>query len=98
MIAPATRWILATLTLLATLAATAQGEAPGPFVRPDDSRMTAPRPPADDATLSTYRRYDPESALADWRAANDEVGRLGGFMGHMRPDPAGHDHSGAATR
>ena len=30
-----------------------------------------------------YRRFDPYPDTFDWRAANDEVGRLGGFAGHL---------------
>lgn len=41
-----------------------------------------------------------EVGLADWRALNDEVGRLGGHMGHAKEAANGHEHAqgGAARR
>ena len=42
------------------------------------------RPPFESA-FSGYRSFDAYPEAADWRPANDEVGRLGGAMGHMRP-------------
>lgn len=45
------------------------------------------RIPAEASAFDSYRHFDPSPAAADWRAANDEVGRLGGFLGHMRPPP-----------
>ncbi len=90
MIAPAKRWmLLAMLSPLVAFAATPEQSAEdesGPAVLPR---------PIDDAALERYRRFDAEPPMADWRAANDEVGRLGGFMGHMRPAPEPEHHMGA---
>jgi len=36
--------------------------------------------------LADYVPYR-ETEMADWRAANDTVGRLGGHMGHVEPQP-----------
>lgn len=38
-----------------------------------------------DSAFSGYRGFDADPDAEDWRAANDEVGRLGGAMGHMHP-------------
>lgn len=40
--------------------------------------------PAFESAFTGYRAFDAYPEAADWRAANDEVGRLGGAMGHMR--------------
>jgi hypothetical protein len=61
--------------------------------------QTAPQPnPADPevrvppleyrSAFAGYRRYA-EPELAPWRAANDEVGRIGGHVGMQRPGAAG---------
>ncbi|MCB1916573.1 MAG: hypothetical protein KDG52_12765 [Rhodocyclaceae bacterium] len=46
----------------------------------------APRPqPTEPSAFDGYRRFDPYPEPIGWRDANDEVGRLGGFGGHMQP-------------
>lgn len=35
------------------------------------------------SAFADYRRYD-EPEIADWRAVNDEVGRVGGHLGIVR--------------
>lgn len=49
----------------------------------------------EDGYRSTTAAYIPYRAagMADWRAVNDEMGRLNGHMGHMA-DPAGHGGHG----
>lgn len=46
------------------------------------------RPPAYTSPLDGYQGYRADEPLRDWREANDEMGRLGGHLGHMAP-PAG---------
>lgn len=84
--------MLAMLTPLVAFAATLERSTP------DASMPPALQRPIDDTTLERYRRFDPEPPPTDWRAANDEVGRLGGFMGHMRPAPEQEDRTGARPR
>jgi len=69
-------WLHALLALAAGAALAQSGSAPDPL----DPRA---RVPAVDyrATLSTYQPYrDP--SLANWRETNEQVGRLGGHVGH----------------
>ena len=35
--------------------------------------------------LNEYRSYRVDEPLRSWKDANDEVGRLGGHMGHLMP-------------
>jgi hypothetical protein len=67
---------------LAALAgsAVAQGNAP-----PDPTALTAPA--ARPAYASVFAGYRPsvDPRPEDWRGANDEVGRLGGHSGHLKP-------------
>jgi len=51
-------------------------------------------------TLEGYRPWSPDTPLQDWRAANDEAGRLGGHAGQLVPPADGtadthgsHDHT-----
>lgn len=44
--------------------------------------------PAYRSPLSEYRPYRVDEPLRPWKDANDEVGRLGGHMGHLE-HPAG---------
>lgn len=37
------------------------------------------------AALENYRSWSADSPLQDWRAANDEAGRLGGHAGQLAP-------------
>ncbi len=53
------------------------------FARPDpaDPKLTVPARPYESA-FKDYRPYvDPE--VARWREANEEMGRLGGHVGHV---------------
>ena len=53
----------------------------------------ADAPPAVLTYQSAFERYRPSSELQEmpdkrWRAANDEMERLGGHMGHIKDEPA----------
>ena len=75
------RTFLLCMTLVATsaMAQTAQRD-------PADPKQGAPAMPAHEPAFRDYRPYaDPE--VGRWRQANDEVGRLGGHMGHMPRKP-----------
>lgn len=63
------------LTAFLSLTARAQSEAVPPRL---DYRSVL-------ADFAPYR----EAERADWRAANDTVGRLGGHMGHVQPQDPG---------
>lgn len=69
--------VLPALYALATGIAAAQSEQ-----RPDPREAQALVPGIEyRSVFSDYQRYrDP--AIANWRSSNDEVGRLGGHMGH----------------
>ena len=41
------------------------------------------------SALNGYRPYRTDEPLRPWRDANDEVGRLGGHMGHLAPSAEG---------
>lgn len=49
------------------------------------------------ATLENYRRWSADAPLQNWRAANDEAGRLGGHAGQLAPadDAAAHGSHGS---
>lgn len=69
-------------TLMAIFAA---GAAAQTSARPDpaDAKAAAPTRPYQSA-FKDYRRYaDPE--VAGWREVNDEMRRLGGHGGHLKP-------------
>ncbi len=70
------------LVVLPALYALASGIAAAQSERPDPRNAQAVVPGIEyRSAFSDYKRYrDP--AIGDWRAANDEVGRLGGHMGH----------------
>jgi hypothetical protein len=75
-----------TIAAAAVLALTAPAAAQSP-PRPDDPAVkTAPAAPAPASAYAGYRRYEDEAPLP-WREANDEVGRLQGHLGHMKPAP-----------
>lgn len=40
--------------------------------------------PAYRSALDGFRPYRADEPLRDWREVNDEVGRLGGHIGHLR--------------
>ena len=71
-------------TLAAIFAGGAAAQNPA---RPDpaDAKAAAPSHPYQSA-FKDYRRYaDPE--VAGWRDVNDEMRRLGGHGGHLKPAP-----------
>lgn len=47
----------------------------------------APALPVYRSPLSGYRPYRVDEPLRPWKDANDEVGRLGGHMGHVGSAP-----------
>lgn len=81
------------------LAALAQAQAPAP--RPDPTDPGA-RVPAQ-SYRSPFADYKPlgETTVGDWRAANDEVGRIGGWRAYAReaqaPSPAPTAPGGTAA-
>lgn len=64
---------------------------------------TPPDPTRAKAYQSTFADYRPiqDEAVLDWRASNDEMGRLRGHMGHLEATPTPqeggieHAHHGA---
>ena len=66
---------------LATTFAGAAGAQPSARPDPADPKATVPAQRYE-SVFKTYRPYaDPE--LARWREANEEVGRVGGHVGHV---------------
>lgn len=57
-----------------------------PRLRPDDPAVKTP-PLAPPSAFAGYRPFLDEPP-APWREVNDEVGRLGGHMGHMKGEAA----------
>jgi len=55
-----------------------------PRPRPDDPAVKTP-PAAQTSAFEGYRRFRDEE-MVPWREINDEVGRLGGHMGHVKDD------------
>lgn len=63
---------------------------------------TPPEPTSSKAYQSAFADYRPiqDETVQDWRASNDEMGRLRGHMGHLDVPPAGqaveveHAHHG----
>lgn len=98
---------------LATAALVAQATPPATLPadragRPDPTRANAAVPPLQHrSALQTYRRHG-DQPLGDWRAANDEVTRIGGWRTYLReahapeapaptPDPAAARPGGPAS-
>ncbi len=70
--------------VLAASALAAQASSPAAPERRDPTRADAPVPPLQTrSALETYRRHA-EQPLGDWRAANDEVTRIGGWRTYLR--------------
>ncbi len=87
------------LLLPALLAATAVVHAEGSGrADPADASQAGALPPYRSAFDNYLPHTAPSSPLLErWRAANDEVGRLGGHAGHIdATDSSAHDHSGHA--
>lgn len=97
------RWMAIAMLVAASVAATAQ----------ENSRAADPADPTAAAAPyryeSAFSRYQPmleteESPAQAWRAANDEMGKLGGHAGHLEgteaaadrvnPAPPGQAHHG----
>ncbi len=80
----------------AALALAAPSGAQSP-PRPDDPAVKTP-PPAQASAFEGYRRFRDEE-MVPWREVNDEVGRLGGHMGHVKEEtmPAAKEASGHAA-
>jgi len=57
-----------------------------PRPRPDDPAVKTP-PSAQTSAFEGYRRFRDED-MVPWREVNDEVGRLGGHMGHVKDEAA----------
>ena len=74
--------VLAAVAALA-LATTASAQS---RPRPDDPAVKTP-PPAQASAFEGYRRFRDEQMMP-WREVNDEVGRLGGHMGHVQDEAA----------
>jgi hypothetical protein len=71
-------------TLCFTLVAlTSGGAAAQESAKPgsEDPKLAVPSRPGESA-FRDYRPYD-DPELAGWRASNDEMGRLGGHLGHV---------------
>lgn len=86
------RWIAIAVLAIAPLAAIAQD-------KPKQPDPTSPVEPAAElvyeSALRDYQAYtEPkESPAKVWRAANDEMGRVGGHMGQIKEDATPADHS-----
>ena len=70
------------LALAASAAAQTPSAGVQPRLRPDDPAVKTP-PPAPPSAFAGYRPFLDEPS-PPWREVNDEVGRLGGHMGHMK--------------
>ena len=46
------------------------------------------------SALDAYRPYRADEPLRDWREVNEEIGRLGGHMGHLESRPQGQPRDG----
>jgi hypothetical protein len=88
------------LAVAVALASGAQAQPPLPTIPADhESAETRPAPagaqpkaqslPVYRSALNGYRPYRADEPLRPWRDANDEVGRLGGHMGHLTPSSNG---------
>ena len=82
-------------TLFALAACFAGSAAAQTATRPDPADPKAAIPTrAYESAFKDYRPYaDPE--IARWRQSNDDMGRLGGHMGHVGPVPR---ETGAAAK
>lgn len=92
--------LVVVLPLLIAGSAAAQTAAPGNPPSPLDARAKVPAPEFRSA-FEGYKAYV-EQEPADWRRANDEVGRVGGHAGLQKseppkPAPAKAESSGSAA-
>ncbi len=65
-------------------------QAPAPAGGPDSAQASTdaavPAPvPAFESVLESFRPFRADEPMRDWREVNDEVGGLGGHVGHLRP-------------
>jgi hypothetical protein len=70
--------------MLYGLAALAAGCTTAPAVTGPESREATPAAPAYRSAFDGYAGFRDEEP-ADWRRLNEEVGRLGGHRGALRP-------------
>jgi hypothetical protein len=97
------RFSLITVLWLAPSMALAQTPPPDDLFGPANPQMNGPPM----TYRSVFGKQPPSPAEASWRAANDEVGRLGGHIGSLResedtpaagtPAASDHDVNGAAN-
>ena len=50
---------------------------------PESKEVAAPSK-GDEALFDSYRRFNPDEPLKDWRAANEEVRKAGGHIGLLK--------------
>lgn len=91
--------LLVPLALLGPLAAIAQpgvNASRGP-TRPDPGEASAPVPPV--VHRSAFTGYRPQRATPsrDWKASNDDVGRIGGWKAYAREANEAPESSPAPT-
>lgn len=81
------KWLALAAWAFVPLAATAQQDTAAS--RPGDARRHAGTL-AYESAFDHYRVFGEESEAPDlaWRAANDDMARLGGHAGHMKDKPA----------
>lgn len=83
--------LLCGATLAVNAADTAQppASAGGPEGLRASAAETAPAPvPAFESVLESFRPFRADEPMRGWREVNDEVGGLGGHVGHLRPGAA----------
>lgn len=81
------QWFALGMLALLPLVATAQQDSSRELLQPGPLEASAPvRAPSYASAFKDYRAAADSQDAPDqaWRAANDEVGRLGGHAGHIR--------------
>lgn len=75
-------------TIFAVAVISAAGANAQSPARPDpmDPKAAIPARPGHDSAFKDYRPYT-DAPAANWRGANEEVGRLGGHLGHVPRAP-----------
>ncbi len=70
--------------------APATAQAAEPDSAQASTHATVPSPvPAFESVLESFRPFRADEPMRDWREVNDEVGGLGGHVGHLRPPGTG---------
>lgn len=84
------KWLALAAWASLPLAAIAQQDA---AASPSDEAKTHVGALAYESVFDHYRVFGEESETPDlaWRAANDNMARLGGHAGHMKDKPAAHE-------